>query len=208
MAERGLWAVLRTLGLHRGGSARWPRSERDHVNGPVLGHRRARIASAMVIGFAEGRLSSASDGSAPNWSSTRRRSAMSAHRALRQLGDRHERLAKPGFEPVPDRHLRRGFAVRRVGPTGTACCMFRRRHKARPFAESGRSRSNSTVSPTGNSWTGHLDLSPARTNPGFCETQDSRCTRGIGLVSATQESTLALKTGPLLSRGSNRLHDS
>ena len=82
-------------------------------------------------------------------------------------------------------------------------------HKARRFAESGRSRSNSTpVSPTGNSWTGHLDLSPARTNPGFCETQDSRCTRGTGLVSAPQESTLALKTGPLLSRSSNRLHDS
>jgi hypothetical protein len=37
-------------------------------------------------------------------------------------------------------------------------------------------------------------------NPGFCETADSLSTCGTGLASAPQEATLALKTGPLLSR--------
>ena len=51
------------------------------------------------------------------------------------------------------------------------------------------------------------DLFPARTNPDFVNA-DSCCTRATGLVSATQKSTPPLKTGPLLFRGPNRLHDS
>ena len=40
-----------------------------------------------------------------------------------------------------------------------------------------------------------------RRNPGVCERAISRCTRGTELASATQESTLPLKTGPLPFQG-------
>src|SRR5438105_6290758 len=44
-------------------------------------------------------------------------------------------------------------------------------------------------------------LIPGPNQSGVCETQDSRCTRGTGLASAAQESTLPLKTGPLPFQG-------
>src|SRR5207302_1668119 len=45
--------------------------------------------------------------------------------------------------------------------------------------------------------TGDRDLFPNRTNPGICEAQIRAAQTGTGLASATQESTLSLKTGPV-----------